>query len=221
MLPKKWSQWIIVPIGFLLVAAIVGTGFGLVKAVQASMPDAETAAGYISPYEASMSNPDLLAYPHAQEGLECMDCHVKAEEVPAKFTADGVAEERMTGMDVCFDCHVDNEHTSYEQVIERTKDYVMLATFQADEDTASNEDMASQEDCAGAVQVILEERNVNPHDAHPDRAAVGDLECQGCHRIHEQSPLIDACYSCHHNGTLLSCSLSDCHPDMAITGSDE
>ena len=216
MLPKKWSQWTIVPIGFLLVAAIVGAGFGLVKAVQASLPDAEAVASYISTYEVSMSNPDVLAYPHAQEGLGCVDCHLsRAEEAIAKFTADGSAEERMTGMDVCFDCHVDNEHTSYEQVIERTKDYVMLATFQADEDTTS------QEDCAGAVQVILEERNINPHDAHLNRAAVGDLECQGCHRIHEQSPLIDACYSCHHNGTLLSCSLSDCHPDMAITEGGE
>jgi hypothetical protein len=79
----------------------------------------------------------------------------------------------------CFDCHVPNEHTSYEQVIQLTADY------------------------------IIDDQEINPHDPHPGAEGVKPIECSNCHQMHEESPLITACYSCHHSGTLENCSV--CH----------
>jgi hypothetical protein len=133
------------------------------------------------PYIDSLADTSLLAYVHAQEGLECLDCHeveglkqVHEEAVPGK-----PIKALRVKMDVCFDCHVANEHTSYEQVIGRTTDYV------------------------------IDGQNINPHDPHPDTAEVGEIECYTCHKMHKESPLIDGCYSCHHERTFESCS--KCH----------
>ena len=79
------------------------------------------------PYMESLEDSNLLAYAHVQEGLECLDCHevealeqLHEEAVPGK-----PIKARTVDMQFCFDCHVANEHTSYEEVIERTKGYVI------------------------------------------------------------------------------------------------
>jgi len=175
MLPQKWPQWTIIPIGFLLVVAIIGAGLGLVAAVQAAAPGAEASPNPASSYEASLKNPDLLGYVHAQEGLECLDCHTwQAEQVDAEAVAEGSTAKRMTKMDACFNCHVDNEHTSYDQVIGRTTDYV------------------------------IDGQTINPHDPHPG-TGVPQLGCGECHKMHEESQPVKGCYSCHHEGTIENC----------------
>jgi hypothetical protein len=155
--------------------------------VQVWSPDMDcTVCHVMDPYVESLDNPDLLAYAHAQQGLECLDCHTDLEELRK------VHEEAIPGrpirkltveMDFCFDCHVDNEHTSYEQVIELTKDYV------------------------------IDDQNINPHDPHVGLESaehnLGPYQCSSCHKMHEESPPIEGCYACHHDGTFESCS--KCH----------
>jgi len=134
------------------------------------------------PYVESLEDTDLLAYAHAQEGLECLDCHeVEAvEQVHEEAVAGAPIKPRTVEMAACFDCHAANEHTSYEQVIERTKDYV------------------------------IDDQNINPHDPHAGLEEP-PIECRYCHQMHRESPLINGCYSCHHEGTFESCSSSACH----------
>jgi cytochrome c nitrite reductase small subunit len=88
-------------------------------------PDMDCSACHVmDTYFASLEDTNLLAYAHAQEGLECLDCHeletveqVHEEAVPGKRIIGKTVE-----MQFCFDCHVANEHTSYEQIIELTAD---------------------------------------------------------------------------------------------------
>lgn len=146
-------------------------------------PDMDCAACHVmDPYLESLEDVNLLAYDHVQEGLDCLDCHNDLEAVE-QVHEEAVPGKRIVGktveMEFCFDCHLDNEHTSYEQVMERTEGY------------------------------IIEDLEVNPHDPHPDAEEVKPIECSNCHQMHEESPLITACYSCHHSGTLENCSV--CH----------
>ena len=81
----------------------------------------------MEPYVQSLEDSNLLAYTHVQEGLECEDCH--EQEAIRQTHEEIVPGTRVRPLRVanefCFDCHVDNEHTSYEQVIERTMDYTV------------------------------------------------------------------------------------------------
>ncbi len=132
-------------------------------------------------YFESLQDSTLLAYAHAEEGLECLDCHeVEAvEEVHEQAVAGRPIIARKFGMGFCFDCHVANEHTRYEEVIERTRDYT------------------------------VDDEKINPHDPHAGLEEPDQLECSYCHQMHEESPLIEGCYTCHHQGTFESCST--CH----------
>ncbi len=154
--------------------------------VQVWAPDMDCSVCHVmDPYFDSLQDPNLLASAHAQQGLSCLDCH----EVEA---VKQVHEEAVPGTDIkgktvemqfCFDCHVASEHTSYEEIIARTADYV------------------------------IDDQNINPHDPHPGSEEVAQLQCSICHRMHEESPLINGCYGCHHSGTLESCI--DCHATAA------
>jgi len=150
--------------------------------VQVWAPDMDcTACHVMDPYFASLQDTNLLAYAHAQEGLECLDCHNDLEALGQAHegAVPGAPVKALrVEMQFCFDCHVANEHTSYEQVIELTADYT------------------------------IEDQRINPHDPHPG-LEVPLTECRYCHRMHEESPLIEGCYSCHHKHTFQSCS--ECH----------
>lgn len=151
-------------------------------------PDMDCAVCHVmDPYFESLQDTSLSAYAHAQEGLECLDCHEvdAVKQVHEEAVAGRAVTGRTVDMQFCFDCHVANEHTSYAQVIERTAGY------------------------------MIDDQNINPHDAHPGSEVVGQLECRYCHQMHEESPLITGCYnsSCHHSGTLESCI--ECHASAA------
>ena len=93
--------------------------------VQVWAPDMDcTACHVMDPYVDSLQDPNRLAYAHAQEGLACLDCHEleAVEQVHEQAVAGTSIEERKVEMDVCFDCHVPNEHTSYEEIIKLTSD---------------------------------------------------------------------------------------------------
>jgi hypothetical protein len=130
----------------------------------------------------SLEDGNLLAYTHAQEGLECEDCH--EQEAIRQTHEEIVPGARVRPLRIanefCFDCHVDNEHTSYDQVIERTADYV------------------------------IEGQLINPHDPHVNAEGyVPQSDCRDCHQMHRESSPIDGCYDCHHSGTFDSCGT--CH----------
>lgn len=52
--------------------------------------------------------------------------------------------------------------------------------------------------------------DVNPHDTH-----LGEEECRQCHTMHEASPGMKFCRTCHHTGELVDCG--DCHEDRQVT----
>jgi len=150
-------------------------------------PDTDCALCHLDPQVESLEDTNLLAYAHAQEGLECLDCHNDLEalgQVHEGAVPGAPVTELRVEMQFCFDCHVANEHTSYEQVIGRTTDYT--------------------------VGVIT----VNPHDPHPglesDQDDLGPYECNACHKTHTGSPLINYCRECHHAVPLESCK-AECH----------
>jgi cytochrome c nitrite reductase small subunit len=146
-------------------------------------PDMDCAVcHFMASYTESLQDATLLAYTHAQEGLVCLDCHEQA-------ALEQVHEEARPGdlrlkvlrfsSEFCLDCHVPNEHTSYEEIVGRTEDYT------------------------------VDDEKVNPHDPHVGLEETGQYECYLCHRMHKESPLINGCYGCHHEGTFENCSA--CH----------
>ena len=147
--------------------------------VQVWAPDMDcTACHVMDPYFDSLQDTDLLAYAHSEEGLACLDCHeVEAlEQVHEEAVPGTRIKGRKVENEFCFDCHLANEHTSYDQVIERTKDS------------------------------ILENQEINPHDPHAGVEGMEQIECYRCHQMHEESPLVRGCYTgCHHSG-LQSCN---------------
>jgi cytochrome c nitrite reductase small subunit len=169
--------------------ASVVTGTGWITATEVFdwwEPDMD--CGYchvMESYTESLEDATLLAYAHAQEEMVCLDCHEQEvlEEVHREAEA-GVTRltvRKFSMEESCLDCHVTNEHTSYEEVIERTEGY------------------------------IIDGKEINPHDPHAgvEGSEQELFECYSCHRMHKESSGINYCYGCHHAGTFENCSV--CH----------
>ena len=172
----------------------VATGTGWITATQVLEwwdPDMDCAYCHVmASYTESLQDATLLAYAHAQEGLICLDCHELAvlEQVHEVANA-GTTElkQREFSNEFCFDCHVPNEHTSYEEIIERTEDYTV------------------DDEKVNPHAITVDPANPNdPHDS-----GEGEIECFNCHKMHKESPGINYCYGCHHAGVL---SCGGCHP---------
>jgi nitrate/TMAO reductase-like tetraheme cytochrome c subunit len=136
------------------------------------------------PYVASLEDPALMAYSHAQQGAACIDCHDVETMEQIHATADATVTKvkpRPVTSDFCLGCHMPNTHSSYEQVLARTEGY------------------------------IYEGESVSPHDPHGIFAETGrpEFECARCHKMHAQSRLIDFCWSCHHQENFKKCV--ECH----------
>jgi hypothetical protein len=167
-------------------------------------PDMDCATCHVKvSYSESMQDPNLLAYAHAQEGLVCLDCHEEAElqqvhegVVPGTTTS----KEARFSNEFCFDCHVPNEHTSYPEIIERTEDYTVLGVkvnphaYKVDPEALDPEGYKADPEAP------------DPHDTEQ-----GELECNQCHKIHQESPSLTSCYQCHHDAIFLKCSV--CHKE--------
>lgn len=152
-------------------------------------------------YVESLENTSLEAYVHAQEGLDCLDCHdlEATREVHQKAKPSPRIQPRIVKMDQCFGCHVDNQHTSYEQVIARTEGYTIRG------------------------------ETINPHAIPVDPANRFDahntdmqVECSSCHKMHKPSPGIEYCYHCHHERNFdEGCSGTGCHDTGGKSGQSE
>jgi len=170
----------------------VATGTGWITATQPTTevlewwdPDMDCAYCHVmASYTESLQDATLLANAHAQEELVCLDCHEQAvlEQVheEAKPGASRLKPRKFSS-DSCFDCHVPNEHTGYEEVIERTEGYT------------------------------VDDEEINPHDPHAgvEGSDQEQFECYSCHKMHKESPGINYCYGCHHKRTFENCS--ECH----------
>jgi hypothetical protein len=78
----------------------------------------------------------------------------------------------------CFDCHLPNEHTSYAEVIERTKEY-----------TVDDEKINPHDPHAGLEEPQLESRYC--HQTHEESPLIN-----GCHTCH-MSGTFQSCSMCH------------------------
>ena len=143
-------------------------------------PDMDCSVCHVmDPYFESLEDSSLLGYAHSEEGLECLDCHeVEAVE---QVHEEAVAGERIPPKIIdnvfCLDCHVPNEHTSYEEIMERTKDYV------------------------------IDEEEINPHDLHEglEEPQTECRYCHQMHEKSPlMNGCYNS--SCHHEGTFESCT---------------
>ncbi len=143
-------------------------------------PDMDCATCHsMSKQAQSLQDPNMLAYTHSQQGVKCVDCHTDQtalQQAHDNAVAGKPIKAVKINMDVCFGCHIANQHTSYDQIIERTKDYA------------------------------VDQQNINPHNPHLPEAQLAQLECTMCHTVHEPAPLINACYGCHHERNFEPCS---------------
>jgi cytochrome c nitrite reductase small subunit len=146
----------------------------------------------MKPYLDSWQNPQTdFAAAHKNAGMRCLDCHeAKIKEqvqelvtyVTGKYTTS--LETRRFPKEWCLRCH---EHSSYEELAQRTKDYMVPAELFPNSTPA---------DPAQQMQ--------NPHASH-----LGQEQCYKCHKMHQESPQMAYCFSCHHSRQLVNCNT--CH----------
>ena len=177
---KRRNKWVIAGIAAVAVVIIIA---GLALWNYHEQPQFCALCHEMEPYLESWNGSDFLAYEHAEEGVTCLDCHEptlrqQVHEIVVHMQGDFKVplKERKFPMDFCFDCHLPHEHTSYEQVIERTEDYT------------------------------VDDEKVNPHDPHAGLEGMKRYECRRCHKVHKESPGINYCYGCHHLRDLVNCS---------------
>ena len=142
----------------------------------------------MEPYVESWTDSHLLANAHAETGVTCLDCHEPTLEqqldeliVYVKNDYKEPLKQREFDNEWCLRCH---EHGSYEDIIERTKDYSVNG------------------------------QQVNPHDPPMDMLAnVGQehFDCYSCHEMHGESATINFCFGCHMSSTFQSCTADGCH----------
>lgn len=146
---------IFIIIGALFIVAM-GSGFGMLKASE--NPSFCGLCHNMSDYVESYEEGNLLAKPHADEGVGCLDCH--EETIPEKIKK-GVKfitkdyetpfEKRDFGTrQFCLECHEDPDK------VEKLFEEVVAETDYPD--------------------------GSNPHDNHN-----GDLSCNVCHNVHQKS----------------------------------
>ena len=144
-------------------------------------PDTDCALCHLVPNVESLEDPNLLAYDHAQQGLACGDCHddlEALEQVHEYAVPGGPVSALSVEMEFCLDCHVANEHTSYEQVIERTEDY-----------TIDDEKINPHDPHVGLEEPQLDCRYC--HQMHEESRLING--CYVCH--HEYT--FESCSTCH------------------------
>jgi len=84
---------------------------------------------YLDSWEDSNPEP-LLANRHAQEDVACLDCHEATVSDQIHELVVFVKQDYRTPLmkrnypqSTCFECHLENEHTSYKEIASRTQDY--------------------------------------------------------------------------------------------------
>ena len=121
----------------------------------------------------SMTDSSLLAYAHAQAGLDqCLACHELADLEEAHDRPATVPDfiARQYSQDSCLKCH-----GTYESLAELTADSTI---FEKPDGSFANPHQWQGE----------------PHEEN--------IECYNCHKIHIEWDTTRYCYSCHHTEDL-------------------
>jgi hypothetical protein len=143
----------------------------------------------MEPYLESWNGSDALAKAHADAEIACLDCHESTieQQINELITyVRGDFKEPLRDRRLLKEtCFECHEHDTYQALIERTADY------------------------------MIDGEKRNPHSPHVgiERLEGKQYECYYCHMMHEESPGITGCYGCHHEGGLVGCTGSDCHPE--------
>lgn len=154
-------------------------------------PDMDcTACKVMGKYQKSLEDPEASMSVHAQEGLTCLDCHEqdKLEQVHEAAVPTNRIKARRFGNELCFGCHLENKHKNYEQLAERTADFVAPSGEQVNPHA-----------------MTVDESDVKA----PHESGKGQVQCYECHTLHKGEPTLDYCYGCHHTMTFQVCSR--CH----------
>jgi hypothetical protein len=184
---RKRKLWRIVAIvaGVILVAGIVGGA--LLWNYHKKPQFCSTFCHIMQPYVVSWNGSDLSAHAHGQAGITCLDCHEPTIQEQVQEVVAYVKQDYATPLaEPKFSqewCLRCHDHDSYADLAERTKDYTIDGELQ------------------------------NPHDPHAGVETVSHkpYDCSNCHKVHKESPGVDFCYECHHDGGFISCQGSDCH----------
>ena len=122
---KRGVKWAIIAAAVILVLAAAGSGFWIWH----EQPSFCAALCHImQPYEDSWTSSDYEAHIHAQEEIECLDCHEptieqQIDEVIVYVTGDYDVplRERKLPQETCLSC---KEHDSYPELAESTEDWI-------------------------------------------------------------------------------------------------
>jgi cytochrome c nitrite reductase small subunit len=176
---------ILVMVGAVVAIAAIAVGAGALWNYHQN-PEFCAICHIMQPYVDSWQGSDFMVRQHAEADIACLDCHEPTigQQVQEVFKyVTGKYETPLTGpefpKEFCLGCH---EHGSYEELAERTKDYV------------------------------YDDQNLNPHNPHPDlqdERVEAEFDCWHCHSAHHTSRGMDYCWGCHHDGDFEDCR--ECH----------
>ena len=164
----------------------------------------------IRPYYESWESSTLLDHAHAEENVECLDCHdASVSTMVSEFLTYVSGEyrdplkQRKFSQGECLKCH---EHSDRAELIEITADYDIEYSVSQEflEKLADRGYDWDAYDVNPHAYVVDPENARNPHESDE-----GEAECYRCHKSHTESPGIDYCFTCHHSGTLVPCAV--CH----------
>jgi cytochrome c nitrite reductase small subunit len=138
---------------------------------------------YLESWQGSDSR-DLLAHDHAQEGVLCLDCHEPTLEQQVQEVVLYVKGEfsnplkgRKYPLDTCLNCHLPHEHTSYQEIIERTQDYLVDGN-----EINPHGTHLGQEECYRCHRMHKESLGITYcYSCHHERTLANDCSSSGCH----------------------------------------
>lgn len=140
----------------------------------------------MDPYVESWESPPLLANAHAEYDLTCLDCH--------PFSLGQSVSEVVSFV-----------RGDYEQPLQQRsqpKEWCL----------ACHEHGSYAELVERTEDYEIDGEKHNPHHPHAENE---EYECHRCHDMHKEQSLTSYCYSCHHEGGLVTCD--DCHEREGVT----
>jgi hypothetical protein len=153
----------------------------------------------------------LLATAHGTAGIVCLDCHeptvkqqVNELVVYMKGDFSTPLEKRSFPDEMCLACH---DHASREAIAAETTDFTVDFVIEG----------RFLEKLSLAGYDYEKDGSFNPHLFTLDTSKTTNVHekggplipCSDCHSMHDESPKIEYCYSCHHSRTFAPCTV--CH----------
>lgn len=177
MKTRKRRIWVITGIIIVVLLAVGGSLFWSYH----DEPQFCSICHIMQPYVDSWESPPLLANIHGENNLVCVDCHPFEFTTSARQGFDYIRgdyeiplPERQFPKEWCFTCH---EHGSYEELVQRTKNYIA----EGEEHNPHDPHMAGNE----------EYECYFCHKMHKEGA-----EINYCYTCHHEGGLI-SCADCH------------------------